>query len=1688
MNNKIWLLLFSVLLLQACRHPLQIQGEGDIVDLNGTGRGCTLEESLANDPRCSENGVEDGRYQVEFEPRPREGWVFKEWAGETTCAPVSEFPNCFYNLTPAWYQWWIGYFPTWNAKPTIAVFVENDLAFYQSKIKDPVVNQHCIGCHVPGGLAEDSGFMLNPNVSEAQDRDNVEFFRTYIELTNEGRSQLLGKVRGGAGHGGGPRLNHTEPSFRDLEVFLEMIDPNTPRQPTPNEIFYQQNVEVIIKDSCISCHAINAGGGGSLLLDEYDSEFNALNNINLIQNISKDTFLDKASGGAGHAGGAAVIIDSAEYNALAQLMDLINGAAPPPPPAIGDFYADYIKQPVEAICSQCHVWEGVASGSPLSLDMEPSANQDNNNIWTFENLVNNFPAGRELIEAKITGGLNHTGGAVMPAGSENHTRMLEFLELLDYQDANGDSIQGHFDWAVSDQVVEGICIDCHQPGGLSADTRLVFDPTEGPLQSQNHAQVLINYIETVENGRENLLYKIRGMRAHGGGTVLAPPDSRFYDLEYFLQIAKTTPEPWTAADRYYSQHVYWNVVNENCSQCHVPGGAAQDTRLVLDPDYTSSAIPFTRKVFADFVNTVPLGRLLIAEKALGNANHGGGQRLQPDEWPINTLRQFLVLVDDTPPAPPATNQETEYYLQFIKEPVVESRCIACHIDGGLSGETRLIFDNELTLERDSNNIGALQQFINTVDDGRALLLSKVTGGDAHGGGEQLQQSSETYGHLGNLLALLDETPPQAPDDQQTFFDDHLAAQVLDASCLGCHVEGGLSENTRLVFEGAAGDTQTSANIFVLQNFIESVNNGSSIILSKVLGGNGHGGGPQLTSSSNEYQKLEEFLGIIDDTPVIPLPPLDLDSFWNDVQIASPSALLRRAALILAGRLPTDGEIALAESGDAGLRSALRGLMQGERFHEFLVEGSNDRLLTKGFLDSSSLAFEAFDFNFPYLPELATRAQQARSSLDENTLNAFYQFWNAVSYGGAMSPLELIAHVAENDLPYTEILTADYVMVNPQLSAVYRSGVLQGTSDPQLFEPGTNRGQMLTDETFTSNYTEAFGLEIFTEGPIVQDFPHAGILNTHAYLSRYPTTETNRNRARSRWTYQHFLDLDIEKSAGRTTNPVALADTNNPTLNNPNCAVCHRVMDPVAGTFQNYGNSGHFRTAYGGLDALPDTYKYPEPGADPTPYEYGDTWFRTHRAPGFNGYVAPSNDNSLQWVAQEIISDDRFAVSSIKFWWPALMGNPPLEAPEVAADADSLQRLRAYERQAEDINALADAFRTGINGGPAYNLKDVLVEMMITPWFRASGITPAALPGRELELEGVGIRRLLNPRELNNKNRAVLGRAWNEYYAEWDVIDQTYSELLDNYRIYFGGIDSGGITERARQLTALMYSVAELQAFEMACGITITDFNRPDAERDLFRGIDRFTTPYTEAASTFEVTPPNPGSALPYSVDVNLSAGNKTLSVGFLNDYADEFNDRNLWIDRVEFYGPGGGLVASYEGNQLSALPDFQASNGNASGDDWIVYSVGGFNFTFNAASAGDYRVVVVAYGQLAGPENPLMTVQVSGQSAYDNTAGEQLLRSKLVELHHIMLGEQLQVNDTEINESYNLLVEIWNERKVRLADYDWFEGPGEACNIVDEQGDLLYAINNWGNDPGKMIGSWITVMVYLMTDFNYLHE
>ena len=940
-----------------------------------------------------------------------------------------------------------------------------------------------------------------------------------------------------------------------------------------------------------------------------------------------------------------------------------------------------------------------------------------------------------------------------------------------------------------------------------------------------------------------------------------------------------------------------------------------------------------------------------------------------------------------------------------------------------------------------------------------------------------------------LSSSSDSSEEPVTESASDYYAANVKTQVIEPICLGCHVSGGLASSTNLIF--ALGEDE--ANLATLRDYLQSSNDDGETLLTKVTGGLSHGGGPQLTVESAGYAALSELITLLlqeGDDP----EDTSRDEFFKELILATPAETLRRAALILAGRLPTESEIELAESGDEGLRASIITLMEGPGFHDFLIRGANDRLHTDAFVNGS----------FSEVSDLNGLAGD-RYPMGELLWDLEGAIWG-YRMGIARAPLELIAHVVETDLPYSEILTAEYTMVNWFTEQVFRSGVDVGSfEDPRSFAPGKNRGSVLRDDEYVAEQAPGFGTRVLEHSGYI-DYPHAGVLNDLTWLHRYPTTETNRNRARARWTFYHFLGIDIETSAPRTTDPVALADTNNPTLNNPACTVCHDRLDPVAGAYQNYGNEGFYRDKWGGLDSLPDTYKHPEWfGIDtPTLYQEGDTWFRDMKPVGLDNATQPSDrvDDSLSWLSEQIVADPRFATSAIKFWWPAIMGTEALSEPEVASDPNYDAQMSAYQAQELQISTLASAFRDS-----GLIAREMLADMILSPWFRVKALQPDAI-NRPIELADIGVDRLLTAEELDAKNESILGYKWDEWASDWlGDVEGFNTALLDRFRLYYGGIDSIGIKERNRELTSLMANVVERQALELACGVTVLDFhdNPNVSDRRLFSVVDSTTTPRTEKTLSFDVPTGFYVDRGVHDVDVVLSTGIREVTITFNNDAYNQStgDDRNLYIDTVEIYRDDQ-LISVIEGENFESTDGFSQttdSNGNVMGGvehvdidgtwtpaAWNMWSVGFVAFHVDIETEGTYRFRIIAWGSDYGDGVAAnMTATVGAVDSETDTAGSRALRAQVKQLHYLMLGETLTSSDPEIEAAYQLLVETWQDRNTHEDNDRAWSSPSEECMFPREitQDDWEAGL---GSDPFQMIYAWSSVMHYYLTHFDYLHE
>ena len=106
-------------------------------------------------------------------------------------------------------------------------------------------------------------------------------------------------------------------------------------------------------------------------------------------------------------------------------------------------------------------------------------------------------------------------------------------------------------------------------------------------------------------------------------------------------------------------------------------------------------------------------------------------------------------------APRAQDAETTatVFRDHISGPIVQSKCIFCHVEGGRSGHTRLVFVRESDAsDHEELNLQAFIEFLDA-DDSHERILAKIQG-VSHGGGQQVPASSDDFEHMDRFLALL----------------------------------------------------------------------------------------------------------------------------------------------------------------------------------------------------------------------------------------------------------------------------------------------------------------------------------------------------------------------------------------------------------------------------------------------------------------------------------------------------------------------------------------------------------------------------------------------------------------------------------------------------------------------------------------------------------------------------------------------------------------------------------------------------------------------------------------------------------------------------------------------------------------------------------------------------------------------
>ncbi len=634
-----------------------------------------------------------------------------------------------------------------------------------------------------------------------------------------------------------------------------------------------------------------------------------------------------------------------------------------------------------------------------------------------------------------------------------------------------------------------------------------------------------------------------------------------------------------------------------------------------------------------------------------------------------------------------------------------------------------------------------------------------------------------------------------------FLHDEVWTKVGARTCLECHKVGGDAEDSKFILQDPKRDPDPASGGFLRQNraaFAKMAalhKDGKSRLLVKATGGLSHGGDDVLKPDSTGYRILAEFVRRLESpdggsSPAAASTAKDTASFFDGIAMLDNRRLLRRATLSLAGRLPTPEELTTVEkNGLPGFQPVLDGVMKEEAFYDRLAEAFNDIFLIRGFTGLPEQVLFSYE-NFRPTRNWAQSYDLSSAGDETAQRKARYKLTDDFREGTLREPLELIKYIVRENHPFSEIVTADYVMESPYTARAYGNfeevkDRYKNPDDPFEFIPVRLAALKSPNPGFTQHSETGF-------------FPHAGILTTFQYLRRYPTTETNRNRLRGRMYYQQFLGVDVLELAARVKDAAAVtAKFEIPTMQASECVVCHRTLDPVAGLFQDfYAIEGVFGPRKAG-------------------------WYKDMFGPGFEGEDLPAGERwrALQWLGERTVKDPRFANTMVEHVYFILTGRHALLPPKAFDDPLYEAKQRGYQAQHAEIERIAARFVQA-----NFNLKTAFQEWIVSPFYRADGLAPGTMnPERLTELGDIGVARMLSPEQLERKVTAVFGNTWGK--------------LNKQNAMLYGGIDAKEVTERATDPSGAMGALQRTMADEVAGKNVTLDFSLEPGKRRLFPGLE-----------------------------------------------------------------------------------------------------------------------------------------------------------------------------------------------------------------------------------------------------------
>ncbi len=462
---------------------------------------------------------------------------------------------------------------------------------------------------------------------------------------------------------------------------------------------------------------------------------------------------------------------------------------------------------------------------------------------------------------------------------------------------------------------------------------------------------------------------------------------------------------------------------------------------------------------------------------------------------------------------------------------------------------------------------------------------------------------------------------------------------------------------------------------------------------------------------------------------------------DEVEIVPLSATdrLARASMALRGTRPSPQQLAAVEQDPTALAGFVDDYLESPQF------GATIRLIHDG-----SLLLLADYFAYPAgFPPVGPLQGEDIYAINRSVME---------------SPLRLIEHVVMNDLPYSEIVTADYTLANGHVAAVW--GLPYDGDGLQWVTTQWDDGR-----------------------------DNAGILSDSWVYQRHGSTLSNANRGRANAISRallctDFVNRDIEIDAA-----LDLADPDvvaNAVVDNEACAGCHQSLDPLASFFRGF--TPLFVPGFTQDACAPDDEEcqdYPLLGYYPE--QFTDIYDVPMRSPAYFG----SPGDEVESLGRFIADDPRFSLCAVQRFYAYFHQIPVEQVP--------LEHAAALQREFLDSDLNAKALARAI---------------VLADEFAVSHVTTAAdVESIEPEHDVTGIKRA-RPEELSRLVQDLTGFRWETRLAEFvDPNELPYGfgdvDLMEDsflgFKVLAGGTDAVFATTPSHTFSATTTLVTEALA-------------------------------------------------------------------------------------------------------------------------------------------------------------------------------------------------------------------------------------------------------------------------------------